>query len=78
MCYPSYTMQRTRPMFSDRQQVLAYEAALTLAAQVDTALEVRLVDGWVGEWVRLITWPVGAWRVSGRLTGKILKGMHST
>lgn len=39
--YPSYPIHRTRPVFSGRQQVLEYEQALCLAAQVDAALEVR-------------------------------------
>jgi hypothetical protein len=38
--YPSYPIHRTRPVFSSRQQVLEYEQALCLAAQVDAALEV--------------------------------------
>lgn len=44
--YPSYTIQRTRPVFSSRQQVLDYEAALALAARVDTALEVSTTFCW--------------------------------
>lgn len=40
--YPRYTVQRTRAVFSSRQHVLDYQAALKLAAQVDTALEVWL------------------------------------
>lgn len=40
--YPSYPIQRTRPVFSSRQQVLDYEQALALAARVDAALEVSL------------------------------------
>jgi hypothetical protein len=39
--YPSYPIQRTRPIFSSRQQLLDYEGALGLAARVDAALEVR-------------------------------------
>lgn len=42
MSYPSFTAQRTRPVFSSRQQVLQYEQALALAGRVDAALEVRL------------------------------------
>lgn len=39
--YPTYPIHRIRPVFSSRQQVLEYEQALCLAAQVDAALEVR-------------------------------------
>lgn len=44
--YPRYDIQRTRPVFTSRQQLLAYQDALGLAARVDTALEVstRLLD----------------------------------
>lgn len=42
MSYPSFTVQRTRPVFSSRQQVLQYEQALALAGRVDAALEVCL------------------------------------
>lgn len=48
MSYPSYPVQRTRPIFSSRQAVLQYEAALALAAQVDMALEVRVIMGMRG------------------------------
>jgi hypothetical protein len=40
--YPTYPIERTRPVFSSRQQVLDYEQALALAARVDAALEVSL------------------------------------
>jgi hypothetical protein len=40
MSYPSFTIQRTRPVFASRQQVLQYEQALQLAGRVDAALEV--------------------------------------
>lgn len=42
MSYPSFTLQRTRPVFSSRRQVLQYEQALALAGRVDAALEVCL------------------------------------
>jgi hypothetical protein len=43
--YPSYPIERTRPVFSSRQQVLDYEQALALAARVDAALEVSACGG---------------------------------
>lgn len=41
MRYPSYTVHKTRPAFSSRQQLLEYETALEQAAALDAALEVR-------------------------------------
>lgn len=37
--YPSYVVQRTRPVFPDRPALLDYEAALRQAAALDDALE---------------------------------------
>jgi len=53
--YPRYDIQRTRPVFSSRQQLLEYQDALGLAARVDTALEVGRAHThthWAGSWTR--------------------------